>query len=42
MLTLSVNREIQEIKDALAEFEAVVQSGALPGQDQSIRLHGST
>ena len=29
-----VTREIQEIKNALAEFEAPVQSGAMPGQDR--------
>jgi hypothetical protein len=37
-----VLREVEEIKDALAEFEVAVQSGAMPGQDHSLRSHGNT
>jgi hypothetical protein len=37
-----VLREIEEIKDALAEFESAVHSGELPGSTNVIRSHGST
>jgi hypothetical protein len=38
-----VQREVQEIKDALQAFESAVASGEMIGQqDNSIRSHGST
>jgi hypothetical protein len=37
-----VLREIEEIKDALAEFESAVHSRELPGSTNVIRSHGST